>query len=77
MEWAHAIAPQAKILLVETTTDSTTNLIKGVNYARSAAGVSVVSMSWGTDEFSGQDGVRQIFHHARRSHGGHVRLGRR
>ena len=61
MEWAHAIAPKAKILLVETTTDSTTNLIKGVNYARSAAGVSVVSMSWGTDEFSGQTAYDKYF----------------
>jgi hypothetical protein len=51
VEWAHAIAPGANILLVEASSDDTTNLIDAVNYARSAAGVSVVSMSWGGSEF--------------------------
>ena len=50
VEWAHAIAPGANILLVEATTDSTDDLVAGVNYARAAAGVSVVSMSWGGSE---------------------------
>src|SRR5947209_3732230 len=47
VEWAHAIAPKANLLLVETNSDSLTDLMAGVNYARHAAGVSVVSMSWG------------------------------
>jgi len=50
VEWAHAIAPQANILLVETTTDDLSNLLAGVKYARGAAGVSVVSISWGGSE---------------------------
>ncbi len=54
VEWAHAIAPGAKILLVETTDDSTDNLMAGVAYARTVAGVSVVSMSWGSTEYSGE-----------------------
>jgi subtilase family serine protease len=51
VEWAHAMAPGANILLVEANSDSLTNLMAAVNYARGAAGVSVVSMSWGGSEF--------------------------
>ncbi|HET6246246.1 MAG TPA: hypothetical protein VFE47_00975 [Tepidisphaeraceae bacterium] len=49
VEWAHAMAPAAKILLVETKTDSAADLFKGVDYARKHRGVTVVSMSWGWD----------------------------
>jgi len=52
VEWAHAIAPQAKILLVEAETPSGTNLIKAVDYARNRSDVVAVSMSWGGLEFS-------------------------
>jgi hypothetical protein len=51
VEWAHAIAPGATILLVEANSDNTDDLMTAVNYARNAAGVSVVSMSWGGSEF--------------------------
>jgi hypothetical protein len=51
VEWAHAIAPGAKILLVEATSDSLSNLLTAVDTARNTAGVSVVSMSWGGSEF--------------------------
>jgi hypothetical protein len=61
VEWAHAIAPKANILLVESTTDSTTNLLKAVNFARSASGVSVVSMSWGGGEMSNETNDDQYF----------------
>jgi subtilase family serine protease len=54
VEWAHAIAPGANILLVETNSSSNSDLLAGVNYARGAAGVSVVSMSWGGSEFAGE-----------------------
>ena len=54
VEWAHAIAPNAKIVLVEANSSSITDLMTGVNTARNLAGVSVVSMSWGGSEFSGQ-----------------------
>ncbi len=56
VEWAHAIAPGAKILLVEANSASFSDLITAVNYARSQPGVSVVSMSWGAGEFSGESG---------------------
>jgi subtilase family serine protease len=54
VEWAHAIAPGANILLVEATTASLGDLLSAVNYARNQVGVSVVSMSWGAGEFSGE-----------------------
>ena len=51
VEWAHAIAPGAKILLVEATSDRWTDLLAAVNYAKSQPQVSVVSMSWGVSEY--------------------------
>src|SRR5262249_10872743 len=50
VEWAHAVAPGAKILLVEAPSDSINDLMSAINYARQQAGVSVVSMSWGIPE---------------------------
>ncbi len=56
MEWAHAIAPKASIVLVEANTDSLTDLVStAVPTAASLPGVSVVSMSFGTlGEFDGE-----------------------
>ena len=54
VEWAHAIAPNAGLLLVETQSDNIPDLLAGVDYARNTAGVSVISMSWGTTEWRGQ-----------------------
>jgi len=52
VEWAHAMAPKASILLVEAKSDSTSDLLTAVDYARKQPGVSVVSMSWGGSESS-------------------------
>src|SRR5262245_58822449 len=52
VEWAHAIAPAAAILLVEANDDSFSNLNAAVRFAASQPGVVVVSMSWGGGEFS-------------------------
>jgi len=52
VEWAHAVAPGAKILLVQAKSASYTDLMWAVDAARNTAGVSVVSMSWGSTEFS-------------------------
>ena len=52
VEWAHAIAPGAKILLVEAVTNSFANLFGAVDFAASQSGVHQVSMSWGGSEFS-------------------------
>jgi subtilase family serine protease len=52
VEWAHAIAPSAKILLVEAKTPSGANLMSAVDYAAARKDVVAVSMSWGGAEFS-------------------------
>ena len=61
IEWAHAIAPAASIDLVEATTDSNNNLFATVATAASLPGVSVVSMSWGVDEYSGEQSIDSTF----------------
>ncbi len=61
VEWAHAIAPNAKILLVEATSASISNLLSAVNYARNRADVVAISMSWGASEFSGQTAYDSYF----------------
>jgi hypothetical protein len=61
VEWAHAIAPKAKILLVEANSDSLSNLTSAVDYARRASGVDVVSMSWGSNEFSAEKSYDSLF----------------
>jgi len=53
VEWAHAIAPKATILLIETPTNSLSDLFNGVTSAVKN-GASVVSMSWTTGEFSSE-----------------------
>lgn len=53
VQWAHAIAPGAKILLVEAKSPSFGNLMGAVDYATSK-GADQVSMSWGGSEFSSE-----------------------
>jgi subtilase family serine protease len=52
VEWAHAVAPDAHILLVEADTNSLANLLLAEQYAASHA--RYVSNSWGFSEFSGE-----------------------
>jgi len=54
VEWAHAVAPGAAILLVEANSASESDLLAAVNYASNQPGVATVSMSWGSSEFSGE-----------------------
>ena len=54
VQWAHAIAPGAKILLVEAKSASFKDLFAAVDYANAQPGVSSISMSWGTSEFAGE-----------------------
>jgi subtilase family serine protease len=51
VEWAHAIAPNAKIVLVEATTPSGANLLKAIDYAAKIKNAVAISMSWGGAEF--------------------------
>jgi subtilase family serine protease len=60
-QWSHAIAPKAKVLVVEAASDSGTNLLKAVDYARSRSDVVAISMSWGGDEFSGETALDSHF----------------
>ena len=53
VEWAHAIAPEAKILLVEAASSSNTKLYAADTYA-ATHGASVISNSWGGGESSGE-----------------------
>ena len=52
VQWAHAIAPGAQILLVEASSNSFTNLMAAEDYAKKHA--QYVSNSWGGSEFSGE-----------------------
>jgi len=53
VEWAHSIAPRAKILLVEARSTSFSNLMAAVDYAV-AQGAEQISMSWGGSEYAGE-----------------------
>ena len=68
IEWAHAMAPNAKIVLVEAATNSFTNLFSAVDVATSeilsAGGLGEVSMSWGGSEFSSEANNDFHFQHS-------------
>lgn len=61
VQWAHAIAPNAKILLVEARSASLGDLLSAVNYARNQPDVVAISMSWGGSEFLGQTNYNTYF----------------
>jgi subtilase family serine protease len=61
VEWAHAIAPGANILLVEANSSNTLDLYTAVETAAKQPGVSVVSMSFGTGEFFGENANDSTF----------------
>jgi kumamolisin len=57
IEWAHAMAPNAQIILVEAASNSNSNLLQAVQIATGLvadAGGGEVSMSWGSSEFSSE-----------------------
>ena len=62
VEWAHAMAPGASIMLVEATSASYSDLLTAVSYGASHA--NVVSMSWGGGEFQGETQYDTYFVHA-------------
>ena len=61
VEWAHAIAPDANIVLVEASSSSVQALFSAVSYASNLPGVGVVSMSWGASEFAGESRYDTLF----------------
>jgi subtilase family serine protease len=60
VEWAHAVAPGATILLVVAKSASLNDLLTAVDYA-AKHGACVVSMSWGGSEWSGETGYDSHF----------------
>ncbi|SMC27375.1 hypothetical protein SAMN02745134_03149 [Clostridium acidisoli DSM 12555] len=63
VEWAHAVAPDAKILLCVAKSDSSDDLVAAIDYA-SSHGSQVVSNSWGGSEFDGEDSYDSHFQHS-------------
>lgn len=59
VQWAHAIAPGAKILLVEASSNSFANLLAAEDYAKTHA--QYVSNSWGGSESSGESSYDSHF----------------
>lgn len=67
IEWAHAMAPNAKVVLVEAATSSFVNLLAAVDVATqeilSSGTRGEVSMSWGGSEFSLESSFDSHFQH--------------
>jgi len=64
IQWAHAMAPEAQIFLVEAQDNSLLNLFKAVTVASNLvakAGGGEVSMSWGSAEFSQETILDSMF----------------
>jgi subtilase family serine protease len=59
IEWAHALAPAAKILLVEADSDRWGDMLAAVDYARQNA--DFVSLSWSGSESTAQLGWNDYF----------------
>ena len=54
IQWAHALAPLAKIVLVQSYSNTFVDLFQAVDVANSIPNVRTVSMSWGGSEWSGE-----------------------
>jgi autotransporter-associated beta strand protein len=61
IEYAHALAPYANIILYEANSDSSTDLYAAVTAAKKNSAVSVISMSWGGGEYSGETSFDSVF----------------
>jgi hypothetical protein len=61
VEWAHAVAPAAGIVLIECSSSNQGDMYQGVMTAAALPGVSVVSMSWGANEFAGETSLDKTF----------------
>jgi subtilase family serine protease len=60
VEWAHALAPNAKIVLVAAASASLSDLVAGID-AGVNAGATIVTMSWGSSEFSTESSYESHF----------------
>jgi|SRR5579885_3515582 len=63
IQWAHAIAPEASIILIQAVSESLGDLSDAITYAL-MKGATIISMSWGSTEFSQQNFYEKNFSHA-------------
>ena len=61
IEWAHAVAPKAKIYLVEAKSAYNSDLWAAIKIAKALPGVHEVSMSFGGSEYAGQTTLDAAF----------------
>jgi hypothetical protein len=61
VEWAHAIAPGARLLVVEASSTGQADLFAATDWAAQQPGVSVVSMSFGSPEDPGETALDAHF----------------
>jgi subtilase family serine protease len=61
VQWAHAVAPGAKILLVEARTASFNDLDAAEQYANNDSNATYLSNSWGAPEFVGESALNPVF----------------
>ena len=64
LQWAHAMAPDAKLFLVEARSNSLSDLFAAERVAGNlvaSAGGGEVTNSWGTDEFAGETSFDSLF----------------
>ncbi len=66
IQWAHAVAPNAKIYLIECASNSISDLTVGIRKAVSLTDVREVSMSFGATEYSGETSIDSEFDVANR-----------
>ncbi len=62
VEWVHAIAPLANIILVEADSASVADLLDAAAWARDYSGASVITMTFGTGEEVANTAIDSIFH---------------
>lgn len=63
VEWAHALAPKANIMVVSAKSASINDLLKAEDYATNH-GATIVSNSWGGSEFSSETSYDNHFNHS-------------
>ena len=61
IEWAHSVAPNANIILYEATSPTFSDLDTAVTTAKNNSAVSVLSMSYGAGEFSGETSYDSLY----------------
>ena len=61
VEWAHAIAPAAALVLVEANSDALPDLMQATRFAMHLKQTSVVSISWTGSEFEGESRYDGVF----------------